>query len=96
MYKILEAGKLAGNIYQMVVEAPRVAKHCLPGQFVSIDREVCKTEGRRFVPRFRRTAWMSVRALRRGKSGRDEKEKDPVCSRRRGHSSGISADEMAA
>ena len=30
MYKILEAGKLAGNIYQMVVEAPRVAKHCLP------------------------------------------------------------------
>ena len=32
MYKILEAGKLAGNIYQMVVEAPRVAKHCLPGQ----------------------------------------------------------------
>ena len=30
MYKILEAGKLAGNIYKMVVEAPRVAKHCLP------------------------------------------------------------------
>ena len=36
MYKILEAGKLAGNIYQMVVEAPRVAKHCLPGQFVIV------------------------------------------------------------
>ena len=36
MYKILEAGKLAGNIYQMVVEVPRVAKHCLPGQFVIV------------------------------------------------------------
>ena len=36
MYKILEAGKLAGNIYKMVVEAPRVAKHCLPGQFVIV------------------------------------------------------------
>ena len=36
MYKILEAGKLAGNIYEMVVEAPRVAKHCLPGQFVIV------------------------------------------------------------
>lgn len=36
MYKILEAGKLAGNIYQMVVEAPRVAKRCLPGQFVIV------------------------------------------------------------
>ena len=34
MYKILKAGKLAGNIYEMVVEAPRVAKHCLPGQFI--------------------------------------------------------------
>ena len=34
MYKILQAGKLAGNIYEMVVEAPRVAKHCLPGQFI--------------------------------------------------------------
>ena len=36
MYKILEAGKLADNIYQMVVEAPRVAKRCLPGQFVIV------------------------------------------------------------
>ena len=36
MYKILKAGKLAGNIYEMVVEAPRVAKHCLPGQFVIV------------------------------------------------------------
>lgn len=36
MYKILETGKLASNIYKMVVEAPRVAKHCLPGQFVIV------------------------------------------------------------
>jgi len=36
MYRILEARNLAGNIYEMVVEAPRVAKHCLPGQFVIV------------------------------------------------------------
>ena len=36
MYKILEARVLAGNIYEMVVEAPRVAKRCLPGQFVIV------------------------------------------------------------
>ena len=36
MYKILEARNLAGNIYEMVVEAPRVAKRCLPGQFVIV------------------------------------------------------------
>ena len=29
MYKILKAGKLAGNIYEMVVEAPRVAKQSI-------------------------------------------------------------------
>ena len=34
MYKILSADKLAANIYRMVVEAPRVAKHCQPGQFI--------------------------------------------------------------
>ena len=34
MYKILEAEKLANNIYRMVVEAPRVARRCLPGQFI--------------------------------------------------------------
>ena len=89
MYKILKAGKLAGNIYEMVVEAPRVAKHCLPGQFIIVkvdevgeriplticdyDREAgtvtivfqpigastekfVTAEGRRFFPRFRRTA----------------------------------------
>ena len=26
MYKILEAGKLAGNIYKMVVEAPQIGR----------------------------------------------------------------------
>ena len=34
MYKILEAKELTTNIYQMIVEAPRVAKSCLPGQFI--------------------------------------------------------------
>ena len=36
MYRILESENLAGNIYRMVVEAPRVAKHALPGQFVIV------------------------------------------------------------
>ena len=36
MYKILKAEKLADNIYLMDVEAPRVAKHCEPGQFVIV------------------------------------------------------------
>jgi ferredoxin--NADP+ reductase len=36
MYKILKAEKLSATIYRMVVEAPRVAKHCLPGQFVIV------------------------------------------------------------
>ncbi len=39
MYKILKAGKLADNIYEMVVEAPRVAKRCLPGQFVIVKED---------------------------------------------------------
>ena len=36
MYKILNAEKLSANVFLMDVEAPRVAKHCLPGQFVSV------------------------------------------------------------
>ena len=36
MYKILKAEELAANIYLMDVEAPRVAKYCLPGQFVIV------------------------------------------------------------
>ena len=36
MYKILNAEKLAANVVLMDVEAPRVAKHCLPGQFVIV------------------------------------------------------------
>ena len=41
MYKILKAEELAANIYSMVVEAPRVAKRCLPGQFIiaKVDEE---------------------------------------------------------
>ncbi|MBR1478028.1 MAG: sulfide/dihydroorotate dehydrogenase-like FAD/NAD-binding protein [Lachnospiraceae bacterium] len=34
MYKILKKETLADNIYLMEVEAPRVAKNCLPGQFI--------------------------------------------------------------
>ncbi len=36
MYRILEARELTANIYLMVVEAPRVAKNCKPGQFVIV------------------------------------------------------------
>ena len=36
MYKIVKAEKLADKIYLMDVEAPRVAKHCEPGQFVIV------------------------------------------------------------
>ena len=36
MYKIQQAEKLNENIYLMVVEAPRVARHCEPGQFVIV------------------------------------------------------------
>ncbi|MBQ7680216.1 MAG: sulfide/dihydroorotate dehydrogenase-like FAD/NAD-binding protein [Butyrivibrio sp.] len=36
MFKILEANELATNIWQMIVEAPRVAQNCLPGQFLIV------------------------------------------------------------
>ena len=36
MYKILHAENLAGNIFLMQVEAPRIAKHCEPGQFLIV------------------------------------------------------------
>lgn len=36
MFKILEAKELAASIFEMVVEAPRVAGTCLPGQFLII------------------------------------------------------------
>ena len=36
MYKIRRAEKLADKIYLMDVEAPRVARHCEPGQFVIV------------------------------------------------------------
>lgn len=36
MYKIRRAEKLVDKIYLMDVEAPRVAKHCQPGQFVIV------------------------------------------------------------
>lgn len=36
MYKILQARELTTNIFEMVVEAKRVAKSCQPGQFVIV------------------------------------------------------------
>lgn len=36
MYKILKAEKLADKIFLMDVEAPRVARHCEPGQFIIV------------------------------------------------------------
>ena len=36
MFKILKAQELTENIFLMEVEAPRVAAHCLPGQFVIV------------------------------------------------------------
>lgn len=36
MFRILSAEKLNAVIYRMVVDAPRVARHCLPGQFVIV------------------------------------------------------------
>ena len=36
MYQILEAKELTTNIYLMVVEAPRVARACEPGEFVIV------------------------------------------------------------
>lgn len=36
MYKIRKAEKLADKIFLMDVEAPRVARHCEPGQFVIV------------------------------------------------------------
>ncbi len=34
MYRILDARQLAGNLYQMDIEAPLVARHARPGQFL--------------------------------------------------------------
>jgi NAD(P)H-flavin reductase len=36
MYKIVDKKSLAPNIFSMDIEAPRVAKSCLPGQFVIV------------------------------------------------------------
>ena len=36
MYQILKAEKLADKIYLMVVEAPRIARACEPGEFVIV------------------------------------------------------------
>jgi len=36
MYKIINADKLSGNIYRMVIHAPMTARHCQPGQFIIV------------------------------------------------------------
>ena len=36
MFPIVKKELLADKIYLMDVKAPRVAKHCLPGQFVIV------------------------------------------------------------
>lgn len=36
MFEIVQSDQLAANIYRMVVHAPRVAKHCQPGQFIIV------------------------------------------------------------
>lgn len=36
MYKVRKARKLADKVFLMDIEAPRVAKHCEPGQFVIV------------------------------------------------------------
>lgn len=36
MFKIVKKEYLANNIWLMDIEAPRVAKHCQPGQFVIV------------------------------------------------------------
>ncbi len=39
MYKIIKAEKLNEIVYLMVVEAPMVAKHCQPGQFIIVKQD---------------------------------------------------------
>lgn len=39
MYKIIKAEKLNAIVYLMVVEAPMVAKHCQPGQFIIVKED---------------------------------------------------------
>ena len=36
MFEILKKRELAPNIFEMIVDAPRVARHCLPGQFLIV------------------------------------------------------------
>ena len=36
MFKIVKAEQLSANVYMKVVQAPRVAKACEPGQFIIV------------------------------------------------------------
>ena len=46
MYPIIEARKLADKIFLMVVEAPRIAKNCQPGEFVIVKIDEVGRESR--------------------------------------------------
>ena len=50
MYKVLKAETLAAKIHLMVVHAPRVASHCLPGQFIIVKMD---EKGERIPPAVR-------------------------------------------
>ena len=39
MFKILQSQLLAKNIHELVVEAPRIARHCMPGQFLIVIKD---------------------------------------------------------
>ena len=102
MYKILKAEQLTANIFLMDVEAPRVARHCEPGQFVIVKMDekgeripltICDYD-RRLFTRFHRSVGKCFRT-RRGRYRRTEEEKDPVCRRRCRSSTCISTGEMA-
>ena len=39
MYQVLSADLLASNIYRCVLSAPRIARHCMPGQFIIVIKD---------------------------------------------------------
>ena len=100
MYPILKAEKLADKIYLMVVEAPRVARACEPGEFVIVKMG---EEGERIPLTIcdfdRQAGTITIVFQTVGASTgcrRAEKEEISLRSRRRRCGSGLSAGEMDA
>ena len=88
MYKILKAEQLTANIFLMDVEAPRVARHCEPGQFVIVKMD---EKGERIpltICDYDREAGTITIVFH-------EEEKDPVRRRRCWSSTCLSTGEMA-